>query len=88
MPLIIVLQMISEKENWITVADKSEYQYPGVYKSERFQCVYHYKTLEQSAESDPHFIWNDIRLCIIKRKLKEDRLLEMNLGGKKEMIHY
>jgi len=69
---MIVRQMMSKKENWIAVTNKSEYQYPGVYTSERFQCVYQihdYKALEQSAESDPHFIWSDIQLS----KTKIDR---------------
>ena len=88
-PLIIARQMMAEKENWKTLTNKSEYQYPGVYASAQLQCVYqidNYKTLEQSAENDPHFIWNDIQLS--KGKLNKDRLLEMNVGGKKEYIYY
>ena len=75
---------MSEKENGKTLTNKSEYQYPGVYETAQLQCVYHiddYKTLEQSVESDPHFIWNDIQLS--KGKLNKDRLLEMDVGGKK-----
>ena len=60
-----------------------------MYKTAQLQCVYHiddYKTLEQSVESDPHFIWNDIQLS--KGKINKDRLLEMDVGGKKEHIYY
>ena len=88
-PLIIVRQMMTEKENWKTLTNKSEYQYSGVYTSVQLQCVYQiddYNTLEQSAESDPHFIWNNIQLS--KGKLNKDRLLEMDVGGKKENIYY
>jgi len=88
-PLKIIRQMMAEKENWKMLTNKSEYQYPGVYASAQRQCVYavnDYKTLEQSAESDPHFIWNDIQLS--KGKLNKDRLLEMDIGGKKESVHY
>ena len=37
-------------------------------------------------ESDPHFIWNDIQLS--KGKINKDRLLEMDVDGKKEHIYY
>ena len=45
----------------------------GVYETVQLQYVYQiddYKTLQQSVESDPQFIWNDIQLS--KGKLNKD----------------
>ena len=41
--------------------------------------------LKKSVKNDPHFIWNDIQLS--KGKINKDRLLEMDVGGKKVILY-
>ena len=63
--LTIVRQLIECKENWQTITEKADYQFPGVFKHEQNQAIMHTsdcRKLGQSCNKKYHFMWDDIQL--------------------------
>ena len=87
--LPIVRKLLVDKENWKTIADKSDYQFPGTFKTPTEQHLYYipdWKSLKQASETNHHFLWNDIQMS--KGVLNKDRLIEVEIGDEKEKVYY
>ena len=53
------------KENWKTITEKTNYQFPGVFDCEQNQVIMHTndcRKLGQSCDKKYHFMWDDIQL--------------------------
>lgn len=63
--LSVLKNLLQDKENWKTITTKSDYQFPGVFDSPLQPTLMYTpdcKSLAQSCQSNPHFIWDDIQL--------------------------
>ena len=86
--LTIVRKLLTQCENWLKVEDKKSYHFPGVLPKPMLQQLYYIEDiscLQQSCE-DPHFVWKDIQLS--KGQLNRDRLITVDVGGKKLEVFY
>ena len=63
--LIVVKELLADKENWILPENDSDWNYPGISCRGRDQCVLYfedYRKVYPSCPKNIHFLWADIQL--------------------------
>ena len=81
--------MLTDKENWKTVASKESYQFPAVFKESHGNVLFfcgNIKDLPHFTDKSPHFLWSDVQFS--KGSSNKDRLIETDIDGKYESIFY
>ena len=87
--LPVIRKCFLEPENWKNIESKQDYQYLGMFAHECEQNLYFIPDitqLDQCSSDNPHFLWNDLQLS--KGQMNKDRLIEVEMSGKKESVYY
>ena len=87
--LPVIRKCFLEPENWKNINSKQDYQYLGLYTHPCEQNLYFIPDitqLDQCSSDNLHFLWNDLQFS--KGQLNKDRLIEVDIGGKKEGVYY
>ena len=87
--LPVARKLLQDQENWKQVSSKQDYHFLGSFSKLTEQQLYYIpdcNQLQQSSTSNPHFLWSDMQLS--KGKLNKDRLIEVEIGNKKEKVFY
>lgn len=84
-----LIELLSSSENWYTIEDPDDYQYPGKFQRDhphRLGYASDISALPFYTKEDEHFLFNDIQLS--KEKPRAPRKISVTVDGKEEELQY